>query len=228
VDAEDIVTRKSLGAADSLRERKQWRTRNDIVSAAMELFAQHGYDAVTVTDIARRAEVGRTTFFRYFPDKQDVLFADEADLHVLLAAAMERAAGPLGPLDRSLSAAVHVVRAGTLALADALAHQALANPARHALVTSHPQLEACTWTKQRAYIATATRELVRHGADEDTAALAAHLATACYGQAQAESVNEPQRLPEVTARAFDRLGELGSATPVRMPAAPAEGNGQVA
>jgi AcrR family transcriptional regulator len=214
MDAERAATENAESVVDSLRERKQRRTKNDIVRAALELFAQHGYDAVTVTDIARRAEVGRTTFFRYFPDKPDVLFADEADLNILLAAAMDRAARPLGPLGGSLRDAVQVMRAGVLALADGLARQAIASPVRHELVTSHPQLEACTWANQRAYIATATGELMRHGADKETAALAAHLATGCYGQAQAEAVNEPQRLSELTARAFDRLRELGANAPV--------------
>lgn len=213
MDAEHGATRNVQAATDSLRARKQSRTRHDIVEAALELFARHGFDAVTVTDIARRAEIGRTTFFRYFPDKQDVLFADEADLNTLLAAAMDDAAAPLGPLGGSLRDCIRVTRAGVLALADALARQAIASPTRHELVTGHPQLEACTWDRQRAYIETATRELVRHGADEGTAGLAAHVATGCYGQARAEAVDEPRRLPEATARAFERLDELGCTTP---------------
>lgn len=212
MDAEQVASPSAQATVGSLRERKHSRTRQEIVEAALGLFARHGFDAVTVTDIARRAEVGRTTFFRYFPDKQDVLFADEADLNTLLAGAMDGAAAPFGPLGDSLRDCVGVTRAGLLALADAVARQAIASPARHGIVTGHPQLEASAWSRQRAYIETATRELVRHGADEGTAGLAAHVATGCYGQARAESGDEPQRLPEATTRAFERLNGLSSTT----------------
>lgn len=46
-----------------------------LVTAAVELFRQHGYDAVTVTDIAEKASLTRRSFFRHFPDKREVLFA---------------------------------------------------------------------------------------------------------------------------------------------------------
>ena len=63
-----------------LRARKQQRAREQIVDAAYELFAERGFAQVTVTDIAERAGVGRTTFFRYFGDKREVVFAGEQEL----------------------------------------------------------------------------------------------------------------------------------------------------
>src|SRR2546423_5890370 len=63
-----------------LRERKKRRAQEAIVEAAFELFAERGFADVTVADIAERAEVGRTTFFRYFGDKQEVLFDDEQQI----------------------------------------------------------------------------------------------------------------------------------------------------
>ena len=62
--------------ADSLTDRKRRRAKEAIRQAALELFSERGFDAVSVTDIAGRAEVGRTTFFRYFGDKQEVLFSE--------------------------------------------------------------------------------------------------------------------------------------------------------
>jgi AcrR family transcriptional regulator len=62
-----------------LRARKKTRTRDAIADAAISLFLAHGFDQVSVTDIAAAAEVSKPTLFRYFATKEDMLLHRFAD-----------------------------------------------------------------------------------------------------------------------------------------------------
>ncbi|MFE3198925.1 TetR family transcriptional regulator [Embleya sp. NPDC059237] len=66
-------------APAGLRERKKIKTRRAIRREAYRLFREHGYDATTVDQIAEAAEISPSTFFRYFPSKEDVVLTDEYD-----------------------------------------------------------------------------------------------------------------------------------------------------
>ena len=59
--------------------------------AAIELFAERGFDATTVADIADRAGVTERTFFRHYADKREVLFAGEAELQSVFVDAVVHA-----------------------------------------------------------------------------------------------------------------------------------------
>ena len=64
-----------------LRARKKERTRDAIADAAISLFLAHGFDQVSVADIAARAEVSKPTLFRYFTAKEDLVLHRIADHH---------------------------------------------------------------------------------------------------------------------------------------------------
>jgi AcrR family transcriptional regulator len=77
-----------------LRERKKQRTRGHIADVARQLFAERGFDRVTVAEIAREAEVAPATVFNYFPTKEDLFYSRlEAFEDELLAAIRGRPAG---------------------------------------------------------------------------------------------------------------------------------------
>src|SRR5215469_7519868 len=80
----------------SLRERKKARTRAAIREHALRLFREQGYAATTVEDIAAAAEVSPSTFFRYFPTKEDVVLQDDLDVRMLEA--MSRQPPDVAPL----------------------------------------------------------------------------------------------------------------------------------
>lgn len=192
----------------SLRERKRQRTREVITEAAMTLFAERGFEDVTVTDIARRAEVGRSTFFRYFADKQEVLFADEAELRRLLVEASERAAAELSPLGTSLVDALIVARTGLLALSRRIAEQPRWLAVRQRLVDEHPELRARSLTKERGYVTAGIEVMLRHGAAPQTATLAASIAAACFATAHERTLATGQDLPAAVDEAFRQLATL--------------------
>src|SRR5215207_10760769 len=63
-----------MSAEPGLRERKKQQTRARITDTAIELFADRGFDHVTVAEIARLADVSETTVFNYFPTKEDLVY----------------------------------------------------------------------------------------------------------------------------------------------------------
>jgi len=74
-----------MTAQAGLRERKKARTRASLREHALRLFREQGYQATTVEQIAAAAEVSPSTFFRYFPTKEDLVLQDDMDTRLLEA-----------------------------------------------------------------------------------------------------------------------------------------------
>ncbi len=119
--------------AVGLRERKKAKTKAAIREHALRLFNEQGYQATTVEQIAEAAEVSPSTFFRYFPSKEDVVLQDDYD--PLLVAAFRAQPAELSPV-AALRGAMRAVFAGMPAEQMELERE------RQALVVSEPELRA--------------------------------------------------------------------------------------
>ncbi len=73
-----------MSSEPGLRQRKKERTRALIADAARRLFAERGFEAVTVADVARAAEVSEGTVFNYFPTKEELFFGGMATFEARL------------------------------------------------------------------------------------------------------------------------------------------------
>lgn len=186
---------------DSLTDRKRRRAKEAIRRAALDLFTERGFDAVSVTDIAERAEVGRTTFFRYFGDKQEVLFSDPDP------AAAESAHEPV-PTERigsSMAAALAAARRLVVGYVRDIAADPEAYKRHQELVNSHPELYARSLVKHRRYADGLTDRLRSWGATPSVAREAAEIGLACFYAGQAAATDDPAILVRHVESAFDRL-----------------------
>ncbi|MDX6744143.1 helix-turn-helix domain-containing protein [Actinocorallia sp. A-T 12471] len=99
-----------MSSTHGLREQKKAETRRAVHHAAIRLATEHGYDRVTVEEIADAANISRRTFFNYFTDKAEAVMFGEEDLFRELLASVDRQPPELsgwealrGALDRLLA-----------------------------------------------------------------------------------------------------------------------------
>ena len=145
-----------MNVASGLRERKKEQTRRAILDAAQRLFAERGFDGVTVADVAREAEVSVGTVFNYFPAKEDLFYGRMEDFEASLVAAVRaRSAG-----ESVLSAFRRSVLDGAGRLADPERAELIARVAR--TVGASAALQA----RERELVARATAALAEAIAEE--------------------------------------------------------------
>lgn len=193
-------------ASGSLRARKRAETHVTLVEAALERFTARGFDATTMEDVAAAAGVAPRTAFRYFPAKEDLVFADyEAEMDRWIAAFHAAPAGTM---------LLDALRAATRAIVDEyLKREAFWDRVWH-LMTTEPALAARAQRSQALLQGRAADTIgARMGIDpraDPRAQVVAAAAMAAVDLATRRWYASGKTLDyaaEVDA-AFDRLGEL--------------------
>ncbi|MEW2624396.1 helix-turn-helix domain-containing protein [Streptomyces sp. NPDC048106] len=150
-----------------------------LIVAAVDLFTEQGYDATTVMQIAERAGVTKSTFFRHFSDKREILVAGQETLSRLLsegiaeapanvpplqavAAGLERASSAMGPANRELG------------------------PRLEAAVAASTELQERELLKSVGLAAAMTAALLARGVPGPTAHLAAELGVLAFKRGYAQ------------------------------------------
>ncbi|MFF9863704.1 TetR/AcrR family transcriptional regulator [Streptomyces tendae] len=177
-----------------------------LVVAAVDLFNEQGYDATTVTQIAQRAGVTKSTFFRHFSDKRELLVAGQETLSRLLAdgitdapasvsplqavaAGLERASSAMGPTNRELG------------------------PRLKAAVAASTELQERDALKSVGLAAAMTTALIARGVPESTAQVAAELGLLAFKRGYAQwSEGERDDEEGLAPHALAALEDLRAAT----------------
>ncbi|PSM42461.1 TetR family transcriptional regulator [Streptomyces dioscori] len=180
--------------------------RERLVMAAVDLFIEQGYDATTVAQIAERAGVTKSTFFRHFPDKRELLVAGQETLSRLLtegiaeapgtaspleavAAGLERASGAMGPMNRELA------------------------PRLKAAVAASTELQERDVLKSVSLAAAMAAALTARGVPGPTAALAGELGMLAFKRGFAEwSEGDRDAEDELAGHTLAALDELRAAS----------------
>ncbi|MCM3921022.1 TetR/AcrR family transcriptional regulator [Frankia sp. AiPs1] len=174
--------------------------RERLVAAALHLFSERGYDNTTVAEIADRAGLTKSTFFRHFPDKRELLAAGQETLARLfaegiaaapvhaspltaVAAGLERAAGVMTPFNRELG------------------------PRLRAVIATSAELQERDALKQVGLTAAMAGALRARGVPHLVATLAAELGMLAFKEAYATWVasDNDQELGELACTALDQL-----------------------
>lgn len=180
--------------------------RERLVVTAVDLFTEQGYDATTVAQIAERAGVTRSTFFRHFSDKREVLVAGQETLGRLLAEGIADAPAGAGPLE--------AVAAG---LERASAEMGPANrelgPRLKAAIAASTELQERDALKSISLAAAMTTALLARGVPDPTAHLAGELGVLAFKRGYTKwSEGERDADDGLAPYALAALEELRAAT----------------
>ena len=153
----------------------RWKpnARQRLVVAALDLFAGQGYDETTVAQIAERAGLTRSTFFRLFADKREILAAGQETLTRLLVEGIEAAADDATPMT---AVAAGLERAS----GEMTAFNRELGPRLHAAIAASEELQNRDALKSIGLAAAMVDALMRRGVAAPTARVAAELGVAAF------------------------------------------------
>jgi AcrR family transcriptional regulator len=173
--------------------------RGRLAKAAMELYAERGFEQTTVAEIAARAGLTERTFFRHFADKREVLFYGMERLRDLLARAVADA--------QPSATAMDVVGAAFEAAAAMLQENPERVRLRDAIVSANAELRERELIKLAALAAAVAGALRDRGVPEPGASLAAETGVAVFKVAFARWVSAPGQ-PDLPAIFRESMAEL--------------------
>jgi len=189
----------------------RWKpdARERLAVAALDLFTEQGYDETTVAQIAERAGLTRSTFFRHFGDKHEILSAGQEMLSRLLAEGIAEAPDDATPLD--------AVAAGLDRASSAMTEfNRDLGPRLHAAIEANEELRSRSAMKSAGMAAAIAGALVRRGVPAASAQVAAELGVLAFGTgyrawADPSQDGAPGELVSHTRAAFAELRAAAAA-----------------
>lgn len=184
-----------------LREQKRIRTKAAISSAALSLFTERGFESVTIAEVAAAADVGERTLFRYFADKEELLFGEDEAMRAGLAAALTARPSAEPPLT-ALREASKVITAMFVERPEEVR-------AREEIIRASPALRAREHSKLAGFERVLTKGIADRGSGVPQARLLARIAVACFDEAVERWLGDRNpRRPGLTARLRQAYSEL--------------------
>jgi AcrR family transcriptional regulator len=180
--------------------------RGRLEQAALELYGERGFEQTTVAEIAERAGLTERTFFRYFADKREVLFAGAVTLQESLVSAVASAPESVPPID-AVAAALEA--AGLL-----LQQRREYARQRQAVIAANASLQERELIKLAALAAALADALRGRGVTDPAASLTAEAGIAVFKVAFERWVSDTgqQDLPQLMREALDELKAVTAAT----------------
>ncbi len=180
--------------------------RERLVVAAVELFTERGYDATTVAQIAERAGVTKSTLFRYFPDKREILAAGQETLSQLLTEGITEAPAGVTPLE--------AVAVGLERVSDAMGQMNRdLGPRIKAAIAASAELRERDALKSVGLAASMAHALTARGVPETTAQLAAELGVLAFKRGYTQwSIDERDSENTLAHYALAALNDLRAAS----------------
>jgi AcrR family transcriptional regulator len=186
--------------AQSLRERKKQKTREAIQREATRLFQKQGYDETTIEQIAAAVDISPSTFFNYFPSKEDVVLYDAYD--PMIATLFESR-----PPDEPLSESIRIVLEQ---LTETLERDREIILARSKLFLETPELRARLWSeveRAQGFLGVLLAERTGREANDFEFRVVAIALVAAMMEAATEWVRQDGRLPmgDLMKKALDAI-----------------------